>query len=336
MRCLITADWHLSVNPRDAYRFHFVETALPALLRREKVGLLLFLGDVTEIKDGHDAVLVNRIVAVFETLSKICPIICLQGNHDFLASPSSPFFEFLSKLQGERIHWVRVPTPLAALKNVPAAFQQAERTILLPYSANCERDWDNVALDDYDWAFAHQCFTGARSDSGFELSGVPLSIFPPRLQVVSGDIHKPQELGQLTYVGSPYAVDFGDCTETRTLLWDGITLKSLPYKGPQKRLFSVGDVRTLDDIDTVQKGDILKIRVSIDSPDEWPDTRKRIQAWADARGYTLHQALPTVSARTVKRQETSTHVRSDEEAFQRFAEAQQLPQKYVVTGRNLL
>lgn len=336
MQALITSDWHLSSNPRDEYRFHFVEQDLPILLDEGNVDFLLFLGDVTEAKDQHDAGLVNRVVRAFAQLSEICPVICLQGNHDWLVSPDSPYFGFLSRVQGRGISWIGVPTPLAAVEGVPTAFLEAKKTLLLPHSPDFERDWGELDFSPFDTIFAHQCFAGARSDSGFELGGVPLSIFPKKTQIISGDIHRAQELGQLAYVGAPYAIDFGDSTDCRVLIWDGEIFESVPCSGPQKQLLELKSVKDLKRVQGVRKGDILKVRVAIDSYDQWPETQKAVQAWAAEKGYALHQVQPVMKAPTAAAPKEERLQLTDEQVLQAFAEKQQLPKPYVSTGLKLL
>ena len=102
MASLVIADLHLTSNPRDEYRFDFLEKTLPAMLRRYKVDELILLGDITHQKDNHGAVLVNRVVNDIKVLSKNvgCVIIDL-GNHDY-ANPQHPFFKFLRHLPGVR------------------------------------------------------------------------------------------------------------------------------------------------------------------------------------------------------------------------------------------
>lgn len=94
---LITGDWHLDASTRNAYRFAFVEKTLPQLINTYKYGRLICLGDLCQDKDRHNAELVNRVVNTTTNLSKLCNVVILRGNHDYI-SPESPFFAFLSKL----------------------------------------------------------------------------------------------------------------------------------------------------------------------------------------------------------------------------------------------
>lgn len=335
MKALISADWHLADNARDEYRWRFVEQELPELLQDEGVSLLLFLGDATEAKSGHSAELVNRLVAAFKRLAALCPVVGLTGNHDGL-SPSKPFWAFLAEL--ERVSWVQTPTVLADLPNVPEGFPTGASTILLPNTPNHERDWEDIDFRRFKWAFAHQSFAGASSESGFKLSGIPLSYFPKDLQIVSGDIHQPQSLGKLTYVGSPYHVDFGDAFDPRVLLWSGARLESLRVFGPQKQLVDITTIADLLKLNRFDKGDIVKVRLEVDSYDEWPEAKKEIEAWAHKKGVVLHLAQPVIASATAaaKRVTPEFERLTDNEILEAYAKKHDLSSAYVSVGLKFL
>lgn len=290
MNILISADWHFSDNPRDAYRFDTITQTVPKLLKKHKVDLLLYLGDICESKDEHKAELVNKTVGIFHRLSQDCPVVVLQGNHDWLSSPNNPFFGFLGLLEG--VQWISRPTPLQEL--FPSL--DVPRAILLPHSADYRRDWSALPLQEYDWAFCHQAFSGAKTESGFTLpGGVPLDFFPENLRLVSGDIHRPQQVESLTYVGSPYPIDFGDDFEPRMLLLKGGQLKSLPCEGAAKVLV---DVQSLEDLKKVEllDGDVVKVRFTLSSKDmaQWPETLAKVRAWGDKAGLASLLVQPVV------------------------------------------
>lgn len=335
MTTLITADLHLSANPRDEYRFLFIEKTLPKMLEEEGAELLLILGDLTEHKAGHEAELVNRIAAAFHRLAGICPIIFLNGNHDWLSNADNPYFEFLGRI--ERISWVKVPTPLSRVRNVPEAVARAIKGLLLPHSANPERDWADLDFSRYDYVFAHQSFAGAVSESGHQLSGVSMSWFPRRVKVIAGDIHRPQESGQLTYVGSPYCVDFGDDIEPRVLLLSEGALESIPVPGPQKRLLEVKSGKDFEKLKGFSKGDIIKIRVAIDNYSEWPSLQQDLADWADAKGVILHQAQPIIqNPLSAKVSLDKKAQQNDDQLLEEYAKKRQLADGYLSAGLKLL
>lgn len=338
MRALVTADWHLTDNPRDSYRWDFVEKQLPKILQEEDVSLLLFLGDATEAKSGHSAELVNRLVATFTRLASLCPVIGLTGNHDGLI-PDTPFWAFLAELKN--VSWVQKPTPLRLVARAPAGSSVADRTLLLPNTRTPDRDWEDIDFKKYDWVFAHQCFATAKSESGHALSGTSLSFFPKHTKIIAGDIHRPQTSGPLTYVGSPYQVDFGDDFEPRVLIWDGKSTQSLRVSGPQKRLVEASSLKELAAV-KVNKGDIVKVRYDIESYDQWPVRKHAIELWAAERGVVLHLAQPVIASSGAAPKAGSlvgsaeAETLSDEEILKAYGKKRDVNDAYVSTGLKLL
>src|SRR6266567_2832077 len=106
MTTLVTADLHLSSNPRDAYR-HERMWEIRKILKKYEVDRLLILGDLTEQKDHHSAELVNEVVNHMILFSECCPVTILRGNHDYVSS-ECPFFVFLKHIK--RIQWINNPT----------------------------------------------------------------------------------------------------------------------------------------------------------------------------------------------------------------------------------
>lgn len=341
MTVLVTADWHVSENSRDNYRWLWLKK-LPALLTKHRVDLLLILGDLTESKGHHGAELVNPLVDVFQAVSEICPTVVSQGNHDWLSSPDTPYFAFLRHL--ERVSWVgRAPTPLTGVENVPLSILRAlgKGAILLPHSANPERDWKDLDFKTFDWAFCHQTFAGTEGDSGFQLSGLPLSIFPSKLKVVSGDVHRPQAFENLTYCGSPYSVDFGDAFQSRVLLIDNKgKIESIPCTGPQKRLVEVSTVAELKSYKRINAGDILKVRVEI-SPSqhaEWPEIAAQVRAWGAKRGFEVHAVQPVVKAdrKSIPKARKEGPKRSDAELLKEYAQVRGVEGSTLKVGEKFL
>ena len=281
MKTLVTADLHLSDNPRDNYRHAWME-ALPDLLVKHGCNRLLILGDLTEEKDRHGAWLVNKIVEHISNLARVCPVYIIRGNHDYVAE-EHPYYEFVSKLKN--VFWYNLPLcrELRGLGTV----------LFLPHTRHYERDWQDLDFDDYDWIFAHQTFDGADVGHGKTLEGIPRSVFTRARArgVIAGDIHVPQTILPVVYVGAPYTVDFGDDYKARILLLDGDKMESVPCVGSQKRLV---EIRTLADLKKAEKqlgqSDVLKVRVLLDpsEADKWPELQAAVRAWSEDRGYLLH------------------------------------------------
>lgn len=339
MPILITSDIHLSENPRDAYRHKFM-VALPKVATQLRADAVFILGDLTENKDNHGAELVNTVVRHLYDLASVCPVVILQGNHDWLSSPQNPYFGFL-RFTMRNIFWVGDVAQQAELKFLPdAAVKILGKTLFLPHSANPDRDWQNVNFKQHSWAFTHQTFAGAIGDNGHPLGGASLDRFPRNLKIISGDVHVPQQVGQVTYVGSPYHVDFGDSFEGRMLLIedDGV-VRSLPYVGPQKHLITLQSISELKK-QKFLKEDILKVRIEI-APDQyarWPEISNQIRAWGTTLGYTVHSVQPILTQPTNKlvKQKTTQATKTDKDLLVEYAGAKSVDNNTVKTGMNLL
>lgn len=333
MSILISSDWHFSDAVSEGYRFKAIEHWVPRFIKEHEVKLLLFLGDVCEAKDEHRAELVNSVVDVFHRISELCPIVALQGNHDWFSSPENPYFGFLSRLEG--IVWVAQPIDL---RDLSPLLSKGSRAILLPHSADYRRDWDDIEFKAYDWAFAHQSFAGAATESGFVLpGGVPLSYFPSSLQIVSGDIHRPQSFQNLTYVGAPYPIDFGDAFEPRMLLLKDGKLRSLPCPGPAKRLL---DIKSLSELRkaSLTKGDLVKVRVELSSEEasNWPEMLAEIRAWGEKAGVVVHLAKPVLKGHAQSMSLAKAETKSDAELLTEYGSARGVSSVILKAGLRLL
>jgi predicted phosphodiesterase len=289
IRSLIVGDLHLNDNPRDKYRHDF-QSYLRDIVYESKPDRLIFVGDFTDAKDRHSAWLVNKIVNYFALLAELVDeIIALQGNHDYL-DEEWPFFEFLSHIEG--IRWIRRPRLI-------------DDWLFLPHTRDYEADWKGVDLKRPRLIITHNTFAGADNGFGKRLRGIPLEVIPKGAQVISGDVHVPQELGPVSYIGAPYTINFGDDFHPQLFLIEGEKLTPIPCDGPQKILVEVEAGKKLDPhstLNSVRAGDILKVRVHIDADkvDQWPKLRSDIRSWADKYDITISIIQPIVKYRGSK------------------------------------
>src|ERR1700761_5005690 len=265
MRRLVSSDWQLADNARDRYRTDWAVNELPKLIDKYKPDQLLFLGDLTENKDSHPASLVNEVVNCFYNLSQQCEIIILQGNHDFLHK-DNPFFAFMSKFKN--IDWIAEPTV-------------RDGCLYLPHTRNHKQDWKWIDFKGHDFIFAHNIFQGVKAN-GQTLSGISTNIFPTDSVVIAGDVHEPQEIDCVIYVGSPFTTDFGDDYQPRVLLLDGLKVKSIKVHGPQKRVIEVDANGKILHAKNWNAGDIVKIKAHIEMKDtsDWDRRRTELIDWA--------------------------------------------------------
>lgn len=327
MGILVTGDIHASDNPRDGYRFHWMDR-FAALARKRQPTHIVVLGDLTEEKDRHSATLVNVVVDWLYQLTEVCPVFGLQGNHDYVADPSNGFWAFLSHITN--LTWITQPLGIAV---------GDQEMLFLPHTRDHKLDWKGIYFENRDWIFAHNTFEGARTGHGYPLKGIPISVFPKNARVISGDIHEPQIVGPVTYVGAPYLCDFGDNYDPRVLWLDNNKVISLASPGAQKRLVDIRGPEELKLQNHIHKGDIVKVRVnlSMKERDRWPEVRKTVEAWAEDNGYILHACLPQFQLGATSRTTMSRlDKRSDKDTLKKYGAAHGINQAVLQTGLDLL
>jgi 3',5'-cyclic AMP phosphodiesterase CpdA len=263
VRYLVTSDLHLSDRPRDEYRFGLFNW-LAAKQKKYQTDAVLILGDLTDSKDRHSSYLVNRTIAGLTSLKP--PVYILKGNHDYV-DPGRPFFGFLSSIDG--LVFILAPTRVGSMTFIPHQLTQAD----LDKACNLIQPGDGV--------FLHQTFDGAISEAtGSRLSGFSASLVEkkgPRW-VYSGDIHKPQRVGLISYIGSPWHCRFGDFFTPRVVLLDDDKVKNLYFEAPHKWSLGIRSVSDLTDNRKLMPGDHVKMTVTLDREEtsNWPSHKQEI------------------------------------------------------------
>ena len=346
MTILVTSDWQLDDNPLNAYRHDF-QKQLRAIVKKHKVKVLLMLGDLTEQKDKHSAWLVNKIVSHLDELRRLCEVVIIQGNHDYL-DINSPFYEFVDHIQG--ITWIGRPTDNSGGGLVPIDLSVLGKVLLLPHTPNWKHDWKNIKLKSYQWVFTHATFQNAHVGQGVQIKGLPLDMFGGA-RVIAGDIHIPQKItANVTYVGAPYLCDFGDRYEPRVLLIDQERVGaigrvvSIAVKGAQKRLVEVTSLSELREgsINTryCSPGDILKVRLVIAAAQKatWPELKTKVREWGEKNGYLIHVVQPVLidTLRGTNKIQVSHEKISDEGLLRQYAKHRGIDKLTLRSGLNLL
>lgn len=321
----------------DQYRHDFV-AGLPDIIKRRKPDAFVILGDLTEEKDRHSARLVNMVVQELSAIAAIVPTILMMGNHDY-RNEGHPFFAFLKHIPN--ILWVGDVTNGSTL-NGDIFRSIFNKCLFLPHTRNYEEDWSDdirhIGFGDYRYIFAHNTFNGAALGFGRKLDGIPLDIFPKKARVIAGDIHVPQTLGPVTYVGAPYTVNFGDDYKPRLLmLGDGIAPISVAA-WPQKRLIEVSNVKELADSVIERDGDIVKVRVAVGSMEDWAAIHRKVIDWAAKRGVILHRCEPVMTHKVVQKRVKvdASAATSDEQLVKQYAKRHGLEERVTKIGLELL
>lgn len=278
MTSIITADIHLNDKPVDSYRWGL----LPWIKEQVKAYDDVFiLGDCTDSKDRHSAVVVNRFAEHLEDLAKSdINVWILKGNHDYL-DPEYPFFEFTKMIPG--VNFIHSAQEVEIGKKWYA---------FLPATNDWEKDWGRIDFINQDYIFCHATFTGALSENGTQLSGISPSIFAgTKAKIYAGDIHVPQKVGPVEYVGAPYRTRFGDNFNPRcVILDDSGRARDLHFPCPSKFVLTIRTLRDLDkELRQCERGDAVKVRVRLLRSEyaEWPQMRAEIKDLMKRRGMEL-------------------------------------------------
>jgi hypothetical protein len=245
---LLVGDLHLTDNPRDAYRFGIFEW-VKKQQAKYKPAATVFMGDLTDKKDKHSSRLVNGIADGLYGLGG--DLFLIKGNHDYI-NENEPFFNFLNKIEG--IGLVTEPMQLGKMFVIPHTRDETE------FAKACAK------VTDQRYLLLHQTIAGAIAESGAPLSGFsasPIEALPPRCRVYAGDVHRPQQAGRVTYVGSPYTIRFGDDFNPRCLLVDERGQKDLFFDCPRKWKLTVRSASEITSNKDLIPGDQLKVTIEL-------------------------------------------------------------------------
>jgi hypothetical protein len=291
------------------------------------VKTLLILGDLTDAKDNHPAELVNRVVQQIQSIG-VSNIRILCGNHDWLRR-GHEFFKFLNVLPG--VEFITTPREESDTKGPSAYF--------LPYSKDPAQDWRGLDFSHYDFLFMHQTVSGARASNGQLMEGERLPALNAA-KVYSGDIHVPQIIGEVEYVGSPYHVHFGDSFKPRCILLDrDARAHDLHFQTVRRTVLSVtgvADVRAAG----LKAGDQVKLRVELHERDKhtWSSIRRDCVAELRRREVVVQGVeLVVRKARRVLRAGQNTNpAASAADIMLEFVRAEDLPADVLDIGLELV
>jgi len=275
---IVTSDLHLTDKPADAYRFGIFDW-LARQVDDYGADEVLILGDLTDAKDKHSAVLVNKITAGIRTIVDETDVVVLKGNHDYV-DPAMPFFLFLGDAF-ERVTYINTPTVIGDTLYIPHRHGNGATQYIKDAIA---------AAGDPQFIFLHQTVHNSRASSGMLLDGMFTSAAMfGNAKVVAGDVHVPQLIGGLTYVGSPYQVRYGDDFTPRVMLMDGRSTRDLSFDAPKKQTITITHPDKLKAVKGLRDGDMVKIRLSLPPAElvDWQKYRQQVVNYCEKAGWVL-------------------------------------------------
>lgn len=257
MNTLLVSDFQLTDSPVDEYRWGIFDWLLDVIEDDSNINQLIILGDLTEKKDEHSSKLVNRLIENFKELLEVVEnIYILKGNHDYDKDPKAAFFRFVDGFAGQkdssRLTFIETP-------------QICDGGLFLPHTRNPEQDWETVNFEKSETIFMHQTVSGAKYSGNIVVKENSVaSLLPSDCNIYSGDIHIPQTVRNITYVGAPYSVDFGDHYDGRVLIIDdlGEIVEELKPNFLKKWSVKIETVKELEEkAEEWRQGDRVKIQL---------------------------------------------------------------------------
>jgi hypothetical protein len=333
----LIADLHLTTNPLDYYKWDFFEWLI-SKIEIHKIEVVNILGDLTEKKDNHSSLLVNKLTSYLELLlyAGVKQIRILKGNHDFI-NEDTPFFEFLNV--SPKIHFITTPTRLGT-------------EFFYPYTTDYDLQKYADEINKCQVLYMHTQVKGTKLLNGKVLEeGITQENFKgiEVAKIYSGHIHYFTSTRNdiLTYVGSQYPVYFGD--EDR----HGAVFHLYGGEPSEKLLFYLDspgryNVKFENEYQFSQwlsfatkEKDQLKVTFELDrcDYDKWPDLRKTTKELCKERKLELVSLTlkPNKDKKFIGMERNETVVSlSYDEVLDRFATKEKLTDDYIAIAREII
>ena len=280
-KAVIISDLHLTNESTDEYRWDVFDRAEEQIKERS-CDALFILGDVFDKKDRHPSSIVNRLTDRITKLAQQVPITILKGNHDYI-EPTEPFLRFLDHIAN--VSWINEPT-LKIYNDLRVGW--------LPHSRTPTTEWPEFLKNNtFDLIFMHQSVIGSKTSNDFEINhALPLAWLEEQVNcpIISGDIHVPQTISRLMYVGTQHPVSYGDSYNYRMLilpLKTPISARSIPVQAIKRhsiRVSNTDDLEYLMESGKLRKGDQAKIKIDLteETLGDWVQAKNETLAWCAA------------------------------------------------------
>ena len=289
-------------------------------------------------KDRHSGELLNRLARSLGNLHDEtgAQIWVTKGNHDDPLN-GTPYWEILNKL-GTAVQYITEPLSFGY-----------QNVLLLPFSSNPLEEWKNFDLASYDAILMHQTVAGSliEGDRKLEVDSNPMPILTEKVKAYSGDVHRPQQVGRITYIGAPHPVKYSESWPNRFII-----IRDGNWKAPinewirpvHREIYDLD--RDCDDrvLLGLQKGDQIRIRYHLTAKDltEWPVKEEYWKKLVNKRGIylaSLEAILSddiTTNADKKEEKATALELLNPEEALKLYASEEKLSEDVIAVGLELM
>lgn len=324
---LIVSDLHFDNKPNNEYRFGLFEQVLD-VAKSHKVKTLYILGDVLQNKDQHPGKLINRVLdGLVLWANAVEEVVILHGNHDSLEA-DNPYLYFVRHIP--KLRYINKITKGGGI-------------IWLPHTRNPNHHWGGLDFSNQ-IVYAHMTVVGSVYESGVHAEGSDLvdpSMFKRAKFVLSGDIHSPQTVSMIHYIGCPYQVRFGDKFQGNCVVFNEETLELTRVPLDFPRLVTIDTVSEEDSklqlFANTKPGDKVKIRLRINQENmhEWQEIKGKLVDLADRYSVELY-SLEIIKDLYTEPKSNSEPVSKTIDYFSEYCSEQKLDKELVSVGRSLL
>ena len=328
---LLASDLHLTDSPSEEYRWKIFDVLAEHAIKHH-VNDIFLLGDVWDRKDRHSAKLVQDSIFALMRLQETtdAKVWIIAGNHD--QPISGPYFWYI-------LSYIKTEDTLGSYLSYVTKPDLYHNIMLLPFAKDPKQEWKNIP-----WfgnaVFMHQTGQGATVEGGRELTSNNLPTFPPDVAVFSGDVHRPQTVNGITYVGAPYPIKFSETWDNRIILIKENDFKnfiSIPVNIMKRAII---DISSLDELKNIKLGRDNQIRVryklSGTSLTQWPVIEKTIRDFCKTKGINLVSLEASFEGGGLKEETQKINFMSPEELIKMFCKEENLSDKILEVGLDLV
>ena len=324
----IISDLHLTESKDDDYKWDVFPWTLK-VMEKEKIETLIIMGDILDKKDRHPSKLINRLISNLMLLvAEGIEIKILMGNHDYIAE-SSPFLEFVNSFP--MIEYI-------------TTVKEDGTTLWLPHTRTPMEDWKQYHdsnFEGFERIFMHQSIIGSKTSQFYTIEhGLPSTYFSTSAaQIFSGDIHIPQKINDVFYIGTPYPVHYGDHYKGCGVFIKGTATERLFRDTIRKESLRITSVKDLKDYE-LKPDDRIKIDFTLEGDEvhKWAEYKQEIEEFCKENKIHI-KSINLKKADTVPldlENDFEVSKKTHEELFEEFCTHVDIPDATKAVGFSIL
>lgn len=253
---IVTADLHLKGETEGV----LFDEVLPGIidLAHNDDRTVAILGDIYHIRYRVSVALQNRLLDFFKVRDDV-RFILLPGNHDQINVAGEHALEVFRELDNVEV----ITQPRWDGRGLWIPYRKDPADIYSALSTLRPSEFPRIA-------WMHHGVRGAMMNNHFhDKEGIELSSFGAFEHVYCGHYHKPQTVGNVTYIGSPYQTRADEAGQQKYVgMWDAQAMHMQPVNWGRKfqqLTFGPGEI---PDVSQIDKDDELRVQVDGKSPEE--------------------------------------------------------------------